>query len=228
LVKKQAVVVVGAGGFGRETLDILLASEKVTHQWRILGFVDDRLFETNEEYAGFRVLGPIDWLAEQKTPEKIAVLVAIGDNPTRMRVARKISDMGCGFATVVHPTATITGSVTLGKGVIITAGCVLTNRIRIGNHVIVSFNCTIGHDVTIEDFVNLNPGVSINGSNVVGEGAYVGSGAITIQNIRIGRWSVIGAGAVVTKDIPDYVLAVGVPAKIKKEVARQDEAQANQ
>jgi acetyltransferase-like isoleucine patch superfamily enzyme len=140
LVKKQAVVVVGAGGFGRETLDVFIANQQATHQWEILGFVDDQLFGTNEEYAGFRVLGPIDWLAKQKDPEKIAALVAVGDNPTSMNIARKIGDMGCGFATVVHPKATITDSVTLGKGVIVTAGCVLTNRIRIGNHVIVNLN----------------------------------------------------------------------------------------
>jgi acetyltransferase EpsM len=64
--------------------------------------------------------------------------------------------------------------------------------------------------------VNLNPGVHINGATVVGEGAYVGTGAVTIQNVRVGRWSVIGAGAVVIDDIPDYSLAVGVPARVKK------------
>jgi sugar O-acyltransferase (sialic acid O-acetyltransferase NeuD family) len=112
----------------------------------------------------------------------------------------------------------MTEFVTLGEGVIICAGCILTNQITIGNHVIINLDVTIGHDSIIEDFCTLSPGVHISGRNKIGEGANVGTGAVTIQGIVIGRWSIIGAGAVVAQDIPDKVVAVGVPAKPIKQV----------
>lgn len=220
--QKKKVVVAGAGGFGRETIDILVASQRATKQWKILGFVDDDPILQSEEYVGYRVLGPLSWLEEQKHPEEIAVVVAVGDNLLRRKLVRRIAEIGCSFATAIHPSAIMTESVSIGEGVIIAAGSVLTNRILVGNHAIINLNVTVGHDVILEDYVNLNPGVSINGSNIVGEGTYIGSGAVTIQQIRIGKWSIVGAGAVVIRDIPDYVLAVGVPARVKKELGKPD------
>ena len=58
------------------------------------------------------------------------------------------------------------------------------------------------------------PNLSIPQGDVeIKEGVYLGTGVITIQNISIGKYSVIGAGAVVTKDIPDNCVAVGIPAR---------------
>ena len=93
-----------------------------------------------------------------------------------------------------------------------------TNEVHIGNHVIINLDVTIGHDTVIENFCTLAPGVHISGRNKIGAGANIGTGAVTIQGISIGRWSVIGAGAVVVGDIPDKVVAVGVPAKAIKGV----------
>ena len=212
----QKIVIIGAGGFGRETCDVLQEIQNQHNRWELLGFLDDDSKQSEEEYAGYRVLGPIDWLKRQDNPEKISVIIAVGNNELRKRIAEKIKKIGCIFASLIHPDVRIAHNVNIGEGVIITAGCILTNRIKIGNHVIINLDVTIGHDVTIEDFVNINPGVHINGSNYISQGAYIGTGVVTIQNVRIGQWSVIGAGAVVVKDIPEKVLAVGIPAEVKK------------
>ena len=208
----QKVVIIGAGGFGREVLDIFLAENKVSPRWEILGFIDENPQLFGEVVNGYPVLGSLDWLGKTDINE-IRVIVAIGDNKVRKKVVKKAESLGSNFCEAIHPDAIMTPFVSMGEGVIIAAGAILTNQIRIGNHVIINVNATIGHDAVIEDFVNINPGAHINGNNRVEEGAYIGSGAVTIQNITIGRWSIIGAGAVIIENTSERVIAVGVPAK---------------
>lgn len=213
----QSIVILGAGGFGREVLDIIIAQNKVSKRWKILGFVDENPELKGKVLNGYPVLGSFDWFSKIDLKE-IRVVCAIGDNISKKKVVEKAKGVGLRFANVVHPSVIMTEFVTLGEGVIICAGCILTNQITIGNHVIINLDVTIGHDSIIEDFCTLSPGVHISGRNKIGEGANVGTGAVTIQGIVIGRWSIIGAGAVVAQDIPDKVVAVGVPAKPIKQV----------
>ena len=213
----QNIVILGAGGFGREVLDIIIAQNKVSERWKILGFVDEDPELKGKVLNGYPVLGSFDWFSKIDLKE-IMVVCAIGDNISKKKVVEKAKGLGLTFANVVHPSVIMTEFVTLGEGVIICAGCILTNQITIGNHVIINLDVTIGHDSIIEDFCTLSPGVHISGRNKIGEGANVGTGAVTIQGIVIGRWSIIGAGAVVAQDIPDKVVAVGVPAKPIKQV----------
>jgi len=213
----QSIVILGAGGFGREVLDILIAQNKVSKQWRILGFIDKNPKLKGRILNGYPVLGSFDWFSKVST-KKIQAICAIGENASRQKVVEKAKSIGLEFANVIHPTVAMTDFVTLGEGVVICAGCILTNQITIGNHTIINLDVTIGHDTIIGDFCTLSPGVHISGRNKILEGAYIGTGVVTIQGITIGRWSIIGAGAVVAKNIPDKVVAVGIPAKPIKEI----------
>lgn len=79
-------------------------------------------------------------------------------------------------------------------------------------------NCSISQGVT---FGSKGAGKS-NGWPIVEDNVYVGAGAKVIGAITLGKGSVIGANAVVTKDVPEYALAVGIPAEIKfKETNRK-------
>jgi sugar O-acyltransferase (sialic acid O-acetyltransferase NeuD family) len=213
----QSIVILGAGGFGREVLDIIIAQNKVSKRWKILGFVDENPELKGKVLNGYPVLGPFDWFSQASLKE-VRVVCALGDNVSKKKMVEKAQGLGLRFANVVHPSVIMTDFVTLGEGVIICAGCILTNQITIGNHVIINLDVTIGHDSIIEDFCTLSPGVHISGKNKIGEGANIGTGAVTIQGMSVGRWSIIGAGAVVVRDIPDKVIAVGVPAKPIKQV----------
>ena len=114
----------------------------------------------------------------------------------------------------------IASDVLLGKNVIICEGAVLTVNIKIGNHVVININATVGHDAVLEDYASLMPGVHISGYDLLKEGCYLGTGSSVIQNVVVGCWSKIGAGAVVISDIADNSVAVGVPAKVIKKVER--------
>jgi len=212
---KEKIVIVGAGGFARETLDVFEASNKESEKWDIKGFVDDNPRLQGTVLRGYPVLGGVDWLATNG--KDLKAVIAIADTKTRKKIAEKLEAAGVGFCTIIHPNVVMTPHVTVGKGCIICAGCILTNNIKIGNHVILNLDITVGHDTVVGDYSTLSPGIHVSGINTIGEGVFMGTGAVTIQDLTIGEWSVIGAGAVVLKDIPPRVVAVGVPAKeIKK------------
>jgi sugar O-acyltransferase (sialic acid O-acetyltransferase NeuD family) len=211
----KSVVIVGAGGFGREVLEIFKAQNKMSKIWHILGFIDENRELHGSIINNYPVLGGLDWLREHNN-NNLGCVVAIGTCETRKQVVEKLQEIGVNFYNAIHPSVIMSEFVELGKDVIICAGSILTVNIRIGDHVHINLNSTIGHDAIIGSYCTINPTVKINGNNYLGEGVYVGTGATFIQGVPIGSWSTIGAGAIVIEDIPEKVVAVGVPAKVIK------------
>jgi acetyltransferase EpsM len=135
----------------------------------------------------------------------------------RKQFIEQVSAYNITFATVVHPSARISSKSFLGEGTIINAGVIIATHTQLGRHVIVSRGALIGHHTNISDYVTIQPGANIAGLCSVGNATYIGMGAVVLDRITIGSHSVIGAGAVVTRDVPDNVQVVGVPARIVKE-----------
>ena len=211
----KKVVIIGAGGFGREVLDIFDACNVVKPEYDVLGFIVQKEYRTPGEIInGKPILGDFDWLEAHHSG--ILVTCAVGAPDDRSRLIQKASDLGCHFCNIIHPSAILTRWISLGEGIIITAGCILTNQIRIGNHVQINLDCTIGHDVVLEDFTTLAPGVHVSGNVTFGQGCYVGTGATIIEKKRLGEWSIVGSGSVVVDDVPKNSTVVGVPGKVIK------------
>jgi len=210
----QKIAVYGAGGFAREVAWLISDIHKGQSP-QVTCFIDD-----NPQNVG-RVINGIPVLSLEQALERfpdIAVAVSIGSPHIRERVARKVAQASLPFVTLVHPRVEMSEFVQIGDGSIITAGNILTVNITIGQQVHINLDCTIGHDVIIEDFATLAPGVHVSGWVHIGKRVYIGTGAAIINGtsekpLKIGSDSVIGAGAVVTKDIPPGVTAVGVPAR---------------
>jgi sugar O-acyltransferase (sialic acid O-acetyltransferase NeuD family) len=210
----KRVVIIGAGGFGREVLELLKDQNEVEAQWEILGFVDDSPQAAGKVFNGYPVLGDLSWLAQNS--RGLGCVCAIGEPAVKRKVVESLDKAGVSFYNAIHPSVIMSEHVHLGKGVIICAGSILTTDIKIGNHVIINLNTTVGHDSTICDYCSLMPAVVINGNNHLGTGVYVGTGATFIQNISVGEWTTIGAGALVVKDIEGHVVATGTPASVTK------------
>ena len=208
----KKVIVVGAGGFGREVIEIFQDINKIMMEWEIIGFVDDDKKLQGSTINGFPVLGDIDWLIANAKSE-IACVIAVGNPIIKKKIADKLDLGGIKFVNAIHPTVIMSEFVKIGKDVIICAGSILTVNIKIGNHVLLNLNCTVGHDAIIEDYCSMMTAVKINGNDHLHMGVFIGTGATLINDVSVGCWSILGAGAVVVKDIPENVLAVGIPAK---------------
>ena len=138
--------------------------------------------------------------------------LAIGKNKVRQDLSKKISPKKWG--TIVHPTAIVHPSAFIDDGCYVGAYAVIQPDVHIGKHVIVNTGAIIEHDVKIESFCHIAPRTVLAGGSSVGEGTLIGVGSSVIPERVIGNWSVIGAGAVVVKNIPSHSVAVGVPCKI--------------
>jgi sugar O-acyltransferase (sialic acid O-acetyltransferase NeuD family) len=122
------------------------------------------------------------------------------------------------FPTLIHPSVICSDDfVSIGKGCIICAGTVLTCNIEIQDFVILNLMCTVGHDTIIKHYSSAMPSVNISGEVIIHQGVYIGTGAKIINQLEIGRNTVVGAGAVVSKSLPSNCTAVGIPAKIIKQ-----------
>ena len=213
----QKIVIVGAGGFACEVLDIVMAQNAISPQYEFVGFIDENRAHWGMVLNGHPVLGGFEWF-ETQDKAQIQVTCAVGNPAVRQELVEKASALGLRFCTITHPTAVLTPFVKLGEGVIITAGCILTNRIKVGNHVHLNLDCTIGHDAIMDDFATLAPGVHVSGWVFLRKRVYVGTGAVIINGTQeepviIGDDAVIGAGACVIGSVSEGLTVVGVPAK---------------
>jgi sugar O-acyltransferase (sialic acid O-acetyltransferase NeuD family) len=209
----KKVVVVGAGGFGREVLEIFKEQNKILESWEILGFIVEKEFLCSTSINNYSVVGDLDWFEKNKD---VGCVIAIGDTKARKRIANILADQGICFYNAIHPSAIISNFVNLGNDVIIGAGSFISVNTVIKNHVIINCHSNIGHDSILENYCSIMTNATISGKNHLEEGVYMGSGATLIENITIGKWSVVGAGATVVINVPDNVTAFGIPAKFMK------------
>lgn len=215
----EDIVVIGAGGFGRETLDVIEAINSASAQpvWRLVGVVDDDPAEMQVrrlQVRGVPVLGRLDALQTQAVA--CHYVVSIGAPAVRSRITRIMDGLGGRPATLIHPRAVVGTQAIVGQGTIVCAGALLSTNLRIGSHVHINPGAIIGHDTVLEDFVSVNPGAIVSGEVKVRTRTLVGAGATILQGRTIGGDSIVGAAACVTKDVADQTTVVGVPASSKQ------------
>lgn len=203
-------MIVGAGGFARETLDVVAAINAVDQRWDFLGFLDDsKVDDPLITRRGARILGRTELLEELECD----YVIAIADPTARLRIDNLATRIGRVPASLVHPGMTVGTQNRFDPGLIAMAASSITTNVTIGRHVQVNPGATVGHDAVLGAYVSLYPGARIGGSVTLGDAVTVGAGACVIQGLRVGSGSFIGAGAVVTKDVPAGSVVVGIPAR---------------
>jgi sugar O-acyltransferase (sialic acid O-acetyltransferase NeuD family) len=203
--RTERIVLLGAGGHAKVVISTLEAAGR-----SVAAVLDDDRGKWGQQLLDVPVTGP---LSEAEAGGYDFGVVAVGDNVTRKAIAQVLRLL---WLSVVHPRAIVHDSVTLGAGTVIFAGAVVQPGAVLGNHVIVNTGATVDHDCVLADFVHVAPGAHLAGHVAVGEGSLIGIGSSVIPGIKIGSWTMVGAGGVVLKDLPDSVLAFGVPARVKR------------
>lgn len=207
------LVIIGAGGHGRETLDIVEAINAENPTFDFLGFIDEQVAESPLVSArAARIVGTLEVLRDLDA----RYVIGIGTSVNRRRIDQQLAQWGREPSVLIHPGATLGAIVTLGPGVVIAAGARITTNVVLGRHAHVNVNATVSHDCRLDDYVTVSPGVTVSGSVSIGEGTLMGAGSTVIEGRTIGAWVTVGAGAVVVRDIPDGVTAVGVPARPRR------------
>ena len=202
------LVIVGNGGFAREVEWLIERINAKNQTWNFKGFID-------KDTTNNKVIGDDKYLLNYT--DEIYVAIAIGASEIREKLYNSFrKNPYIRYANLIDPSVLLSDRVQIGEGNIICAGSILTVDISIGNCNIINLDCTVGHDAIIEDFITINPSVNVSGNTLICSGCYIGTGAQIIQGLSIGKNTIIGAGAVVSKNLPGNCTAVGVPAKVIK------------
>jgi sugar O-acyltransferase (sialic acid O-acetyltransferase NeuD family) len=206
----DGLVIIGAGGFGREVLDIIEAIEGTGRDLGFIGFLDDG--EVNEEVLerrGARLLG------RTRNFSKVAdrFVVGIGAPELKARVTEVAREQYGRAETLIHPMASVGSATHLAQGCILAAGARVTTNVRLGQHVHVHVNATVGHDTVVNDFVTILPGATVGGDVLIDAETTIGAGANILNGISIAGGAFVGAGAVVTRPVSPGSTVIGVPAR---------------
>jgi sugar O-acyltransferase (sialic acid O-acetyltransferase NeuD family) len=205
------IVIVGAGGFGREVKTIIDAINANGKTYNFLGFYDDTIAK-GTLINNFPILGNLSEL--NALTRTVDVLLGIGDPSSKSKIINSLTNELLHFPTIIHPSVIISeDDVAINNGCIICAGTIITCNIKIGKFVTLNLMCTVGHDTIIGDYSSFMPSVNISGEVHIEEKVYVGTGAKIINRLAIGNNTIVGAGAVVSKSLPEKCTAVGIPAK---------------
>lgn len=206
------VVGIGAGGHARVLLDALQAAGET----QVVGLLDNSPALKGTRVLGVEVLGGDELLDELHRQGVHHAFLGVGgtsDNSARRKVFELVKSRGFEFVNVVHPSAVIAGSSTMGEGTVVCAGAVVGAGARLGRNVIVNTGSVVEHDCVIGDHAHVASGAVLAGTVTVEEGAHVGAGAAVRQGLRIGARAVVALGAVVVDAVPDGVVVAGVPAR---------------
>jgi len=201
--------VFGAGAQGRLTIELLRALAPAAEAV----LVDDDPAHVCERAPDVPVIARGE-LARRVDLATARVVVALGDNRARMQVAEELAAAGATFGILVHPSAFVSPSATLGPGTVVFPGALVQSQASLGEHVIVNTGAIVEHDCVIANGASLSPGCRTGGRALVGLGAFLGVGVTLAPRVSVGDRTIVGAGAVVVADLPPDVVAYGVPARV--------------
>jgi len=209
----RPLVVIGSGGFGRETVEAVRAVNAERATWDLVGFLDDDFSLLGKVMEGLPVLGPIDDARDRLG--SVALVVCTGGPRnyfTRKRIVERLGLPAARYATIVHPTVSLSSTSVVGHGSVLLANVVATASVTLGAHVAVMPGVVFTHDDVVEDYATFGAGACLAGRVHVEQGAYVGSGALIREDRTVGAWALVGMGAVALRDIPTREVWAGVPA----------------
>ena len=206
----ERIVVIGGGEHARVVIEAIRGASTSRE---LLGFVDPEPCEETARRLGVRRLGGEEALARQADVLGVLGFAALETRNRREEAVRRLGGLLQGWVTVVHPSAWVSDTATLGPGTVVMAGAVVQTGARIGAHCVINTGAIVEHDAVLGEHAHLAPGATLGGAVRVGSLAYIGLGAVVRDHTSVGAGATIGMGAVVVRDVPAGARVMGVPAR---------------
>lgn len=208
---KKRLLIIGAGGFGREVLQwaVDIQSQRDVG-WEVGGFLDADPQAFADFDMDYDVLGsPDSW---QPTGDE-RFICAIGDPTIRLRICREFQQRGAEFVSLIHPSAIVGSRCQIGTGTILCPGVTVTVDATIGNFVVLNVRSCVGHDARVGDGCTVNDFCDITGNATLGEGVFLGSHSSVTPSAKVGDYARVGAGSVVVRRVRAHTTVMGPTAK---------------
>jgi len=206
-IPMNQLLILGAGGHGKVLAEVAEASG----DWHSIAFLDDRYTRLN---------GTLRWPvidgvrhANRFVSDYSHAVVAVGDSAMRLGWLTLLASHGFAIPALVHPTAWVSPSASLGTGTVVMANATVQADAILGQGCIVNTAASVDHDCKLGDGVHVCPGANLGGDLRVGSSSWLGIGCSVIQGVHLGEKVTVGAGAAVINNIPDGLTVVGVPAR---------------
>lgn len=212
-VTMKSLLIIGAGGMGREVVDMIRASaqERDGARYTDIAFIDDALTPGSLVY-GVKVAGDRMMLGGLK-PGTVELCVAVGDPLTRREIIDDIERYGHRFATIIDPTAMVRPTAIIGEGVLVSARAFVSCNVSLESHAVVSFGAIVGHDAVVGRYAFIGPRAVVCGAVRIAEGAIVGAGASLHPGVKVGRWAKVAVGAAAFGHVEERATMFGNPAR---------------
>lgn len=208
----KQLIIIGAGGFGREVADTVSRINRTEKTYNLLGFVDDTKELLDKEINGLKVLGNKEWFKEFSKLNEIYAVMAIA-SPNGKRGLAEYLDGCVQWENIIDPSAIISPYAEMGVGNIVQPFVVIGPDTKVGNHCMFNLRTNMGHDAKTEDFISAMSMCDITGGVFIKEGAYLATSVAIVPGVVIGKNAFICAGSVVLKDVEDDAQVIGYPAK---------------
>lgn len=209
--------IVFLGANNPETIREINVQKRLSPDFEVVGFLDNDPNKIGKFFYGYSILGNLKFCRNLDL-ESVRFLNLITRNcQTRLITSREVTGEGGTFTNFIYPNVNL-DMVSVGVGTYIQENVVLQAKVKIGNNTAVNANSIVSHETQLGNSVFLAPGCHLAGCVTVEDGVFIGVGATIMPRLKIGKWSVVGAGSVVIRDVPPYSVVAGNPARIIKKM----------
>lgn len=209
--------IVFLGAANPETGRMIKAVHRVQPNFNILGFIDNDPLKRGKTFLGYPIFGGFETIDQLLADDVYFVNLITGSTKTRYETSRSMAQKGCKFTNFIHPSVDLTMT-EFGVGNYIQENVIVQAGAKIGNNTSIHISSLIAHEVEIGNSVFIAHGCSVSGCVQIGDGVFLGTHSTIVPRIRIGKWATVGAGSVVLKNVPDYSVVVGNPARVIKTI----------
>ena len=206
----RALILYGAGAYTKRVINTLMDIPG----WQIAGLIDVDPHRPVASLLGCAVLGGDEVLDGLLADGLLNIHVCLENNQARAEASQRLRALGFVLVSIQHPASPLGPLACVGPGAFIPLFSFLGAECVAGEGCILQAYSDVGHGSRLGDFVFLDAGVCTGGDCHIGDFAVVGMGTTILPRIRIGRHAQIGANAVVHKDVPDYAVVEGNPARV--------------
>ena len=207
------LVIIAAGGCGREVLQWTKDINEIEHRWNIKGFIDDNPEALNGILSDVPVISSIDGYNVLPDDEFVC---CIGNSDVRERVVNKMKEKGAVFASVIHPSAVVADTCSIGDGVIVYPFALISDNAQVGDGCIINMYSSVAHDAVLGEFCTISAHCDITGKCLLGKRVFMGSSSHIVPGCKIGDDAYICAGSTVMTRVRSGIKVLGNPAKIVK------------
>jgi sugar O-acyltransferase (sialic acid O-acetyltransferase NeuD family) len=206
----KKLLILGAGGFGREVHAWLIDLMRKREDLAIVGFLDDN----RDRFHGMTEMPPVVGKFNNYSIASDELLVcAVGDPLVKLEVWKHWKAQGASFFTLVHPTASIDPSAEIGEGCVLCPMASVGAQAKLGPLVALNVLSNVGAGAQIGTACTLSGHARVGRDAKVGEAAFLSSQAVVGNGVLVGAHAKIGAGTLANADVAAGATIFGVPAR---------------